>query len=390
MKTQRIAVAGAGPVGLAVALIAARAGHEVRVFEKRDELSSASRASTFHAPTLDMLDRLGVLARVEPLGRRVDAMHYYRCGVGQPQRVARFAFDMLVGATDHAYRVHLEQSLLTPALLEALRGEKTARVEFGASVESFVRSPSSVEVAVRRAGGRTLETFGWLVGADGAKSEVRQGARIGFEGQDYGKRVLRVMTPLDLRGLIPDLAGISYLYNDDESVSLLEMKDVWRIIVRLPPRMPDDEALDPAFIVREVGRFLPIAGELPMRSVDIYGTSQRMATVWRDGRVLLAGDAAHITNTRGGMNMNAGLHDAWVLGHALASTGYESALDHYAASRRRVALDHLIPRTDRSVGGGATYLAAIEATAREPGLARSFIRDAAMIDIAPDFRGGAA
>ena len=387
---QRIAIVGAGPVGLTAALCLARAGHQVRVFEKRAALSTASRASTFHAPTLDLLAALGVLAEVEPLGRRINAIDYYRCGAGRPDLSARFPLELLKGATPHPYRLHLEQSLLTPVLLRALAAHPGARVEFGAAVERIEAGREHVELEVRRADSVVRETFAWVVGADGARSTVRAAADIAFEGAEYEKRVLRVMTTLDLRSLIPGLAGISYLYNDDDSISLLEMRDVWRIIIRLPAGMSDEEALDPAFIRREVGRFLPIEGDLPARSIDIYATSQRIADRWRSGRVLLAGDAAHVTNTRGGMNMNAGLFDAWDLGRAFAQPHLERALDDYALGRRRMALKHLIPRTDRSVGGGSTYLAAIEATARDPALARAFVRDAAMLDIAPEFSPGPA
>ena len=382
---QRIAVAGAGPVGLTAALCLARAGHEVRVFEKREALSTASRASTFHAPTLDLLDRLGILGRVEPLGRRIEAIDYYRCVHGRASLAARFPFALLEGLTAHPYRLHLEQSLLTPALLEALGAERGARVEFGADIAGVEQRDGSVEVLVRRGDLETRETFGWLVGADGAHSAVREAACIPFEGDDYAKRVLRIMTPLDLRSLIPDLAGIAYLYDDADSLSLLEMTDVWRVILRLAPSMSDEAALDPAWLQRELRRFLPLQGDLPARSIDIYRTSQRVATEWQRGRVLLLGDAAHVTNTRGGMNMNCGLHDAWTLGEAFGAREIDLAIESWANQRRDVVRNKLLPRTDRSVQGGATFFASVEASARDPQRARRYVRDAAMIDIAPAY-----
>ena len=93
------------------------------------------------------------------------------------------------------------------------------------------------------------------------------------------------------------------------------------------------------------------------------------------------------TNTRGGMNMNCGLHDAWTLAEAFRAEARDTALDAWAQARRSVAVDELVPRTDRSVGGGATFLAAVEATARDPARALQFVRDAAMLDIAPRFDG---
>jgi len=386
---QRIAVAGAGPVGLTVALCLARAGHEVRVFEKRAALNTASRASTFHPPTLDMLACLGVLGPLESQGVRVNEIRYYRCNTGRPELAARFPYALLEGATRHPWRMHLEQSRLTPALLAALETEPDARVEFNAAVEGFTEHAGAIDVKVRRAGGTSAETFNWLIAADGAHSEVREAADIPFEGEEYEKRVLRVMTPLDLASVIPQLSGIAYLYNDNDSISLLQMPDVWRVIIRLSPAISDETALGADFLRAELARYLALKEALPVRSKDIYTTSQRIAAHYRRGRVLLAGDAAHVTNTRGGMNMNCGLHDAWTLGQTFAGIRDPLALDglleSWARARRALAINELIPRTDRSVGGGATFFASVEASARDEALAREFVRDAAMLDIAPSF-----
>ena len=382
---QRIAIAGAGPVGLTAALCLARAGHEVRVFEKEAALPTAPRAFALHPPTLDLLDRLGVLADLEPLGRRIDKIDYYRCNTGHPELVARFGFDLLTGLTGHPYRMHLEQSLLTPALLKALNREPGARVEFGAEVAGFTEIAEGIEISVRRAGVTQGETFSYLLGADGAKSTVRTAARLAFDGEDHERRLLRIMTPLDLRHTIPDLAGVSYLYNDVDSISLLEMRNLWRVIIRIPPKTSDEEARAPAFLRHELRRFFPFEGDLSASAIDIYGTSQRVAeTMWR-GRVLLVGDAAHLTSTRGDMNMNCGLHDAWTLGEAFAAKSLLAGLDTWTSSRRAAIVDNFMPLAERANRGGAMFLASIEASARKSAEAHRFVREAAMIDIAPSF-----
>ena len=380
---ERIAVAGAGPVGLCAALLLARHGHEVTVFEKREELSPASRASTFHPPTLDLLDRLGVLSEAEPLGRRIDEIHYYRCLLGRPTLAACFPMSLLAGSTQHPYRLHLEQALMTPLLLRALGACVRARVVFDAEVTALHQHDGVVDVVVRGGGALKPHRFDRLIGADGAHSAVRTAAGLAFDGVDYEKRVLRVMTPLDLRQWVPGLAGISYLYDGADSISLLEMRHVWRIIIRLPASISDEAALNPAFIARETARFLPLGEPLPIVSTDIYRTSQRVASAYGAGRVLLAGDAAHVTNTRGGMNMNCGLHDAWALAQAFAQADPNAALTRYAAERRAVVMQELIPHTDRLVDGGASWLAAVERISRDPERTDAFLRSAAMVDIAP-------
>ena len=383
-----VLVVGAGPVGLATALTLARRGVAVQVLEKRPALSEASRASTFHPPTLDLLHALGVLREVEPQGRRIDEIHYYRCEAGEVTLVARFRLGVLAGETGHPYRLHLEQSRLTPVLLRELARHPGCGVRFGAALLAAVDNGDHAEVSIRSGDGIERLRAAWLVGADGANSRVREAAGIAFEGEDYEKRVLRVMTPLDLRCVIPQLAGIAYLQHGADSISLLAMPGVWRVIIRLPAAIGDEQALDPTFIQPLLRDFLPLKADLPIASTDIYRVSQRIAARYRSGRVLLAGDSAHVTNTRGGMNMNCGLHDAHVLGHALADAvqGNDPALERYAASRRAIAADALIPRTDSAVSTGPGRLDELAAVAADPPRALEFLRAAAMLDIAPPMK----
>ncbi|MBL8384991.1 MAG: FAD-dependent monooxygenase [Burkholderiales bacterium] len=386
---QRIAVAGAGPAGLVAALALARAGHAVHVFERRDCASTASRATTFHPPAVDLLDTLGVLDALAPQGRAVEELKYFRCYTGRPELAAHFRLELLKDQVAHPWRLHLEQYLLTDALRHAVAALPSARVEFGAAVVDLAETGTGIDVCLERESGPGRESFDWLIGADGVRSTVRGRAGLRFEGEDYAKRVLRVMTPADLPTLIPGLAGVSYLYYEDDSASLLQMRDHWRIVLRLPETVTDEEALDPAYLHKALRRFVRTAPDLPAQARDTYSASRRIASAFRRGRVLLIGDAAHVTNTRGGMNMNAGMFDAWTLAQefsgAADAAALEVALDTWADRRRAIAVDELVTRTERSVGGGATYLAAIEASARFPDRARRFLREVTMLDIAPDF-----
>jgi 2-polyprenyl-6-methoxyphenol hydroxylase-like FAD-dependent oxidoreductase len=317
----------------------------------------------------------------------VDAIQYREADDRGSRLVAHLDLGLLAGDTRFPFRLHLEQSRLTALLLERLRAFGHARIDFDAEVEAVEPEPRGVRVTVRRPGGRETRQAAWVVGADGARSVVREAARIAFTAEGYAHRVLRVMTPLDLRRLLPALAGVTYLYRGQASVSLLEMPDCWRIIFRVPAGMADEAALDEDRIRAEVARFLPAPpGGIPVGATDVYAVSHGVAASYRRGRVLLAGDAAHLTNTRGGMNMNCGLHDAAALGAALvvaAARGDEAALDAYAGERRRVAVEELVPRTDRTVRGGTAWLAEVAALARDPGATRTYLRSAAMLDMAP-------
>ena len=127
-----------------------------------------------------------------------------------------------------------------------------------------------------------------------------------------------------------------------------------------------------------VRRFLPKAPDpIPVASADVYGVSKGIAARMRAGRLLVVGDAAHVTNTRGGMNMNAGVHDAYTLAATLAAGG---DLDHWEAARLRVTRDSLLERTDRAVATGSAWLAEAQAVSRDPNAARQWLFEAAMLD----------
>lgn len=369
--TPDVIVAGAGPVGLTAALSLAEAGVPVMVLEKRPGLSAASLASTLHPPTLEILDDLGVLAPVMHLGQRADTIQYRDPG----GVFAEFRMAGLAGQTRFPFRLHLEQSQITPLMLDRLRASANACVLFGCAVMGIAQDPSGV--AVTLTDGRTVRA-GALLAADGARSTVRQALGIGFDGFDYPDRILRVMTTEDLDRILPGIAPVTYLFNGARSVSFLHMKDCWRIILRVPGEVPESEALDEGWIAERFTALLPGCPLPTVAGKDIYGASRRVASRFRDGRVFLMGDAAHVTSTRGGMNMNCGIHDAAALAAAIAGDG---DAHEAAAERFRVATECLIPRTDRNVSGGPTWTSTLRDTARDPEAAAAYLRSAAMLDM---------
>ncbi len=381
---REVIVAGAGPVGLVAALALADAGVAVTVAEKRPALSTASKASTFHPPTLAILDRLRVLDTVQHLGQRVDRVQYRTASEGI---FAEFELAVLAPYTPFPFRLHLEQAALTPVILERLQRHAHARVLFDAEVEDVVQDEARVTVRVRR--GATSETLAadWLVAADGSRSDLRTRLGIAFEGVEYANKILRLMTDDDLDALLPGIAPVTYVWNDAKSVSFLRMPDCWRIILRVPKEVDDAIALHRDWILARLREVVPHCERVPhVVMQDVYGVARRIAGRVRDGRVLLAGDALHITNTRGGMNMNCGIHDAWALAHAIAAApdGADAAFVAAAADERlRVARDMLIPRTDRNVAGGAAWLDRIRTMAADPAEAAAYLRTAAMLDMTP-------
>ena len=381
-----VVIAGAGPVGLVAALALARAGIEVVLLEKRDALSAASKASTFHPPTLEILDTLGVLDAVQAQGEVVRRIQY-RTPAGP---FAEFSMADLAERTRFPFRLHLEQARVTPAMLRLFEGLPGAHALFGTEFAGVGQDGDGVVVRARRAGGEVELRARFLVGCDGAHSAVRQALGIGFEGEAYPHKILRVMTTDDLDAVLPGIAPVTYLFNAPRSISFLRMPDCWRIILRVPDVVEDATAMRDDWLGERLAEVLPSWTRLPaIAGRDVYGVSRRVAASFAAGAVLLAGDSAHVTNTRGGMNMNCGMHDAFALAGAMARAlrdgalgeGGRAAVARAAAERRRVALEMLIPRTDRAVAGGDAWLGKIRATAASPADAASYLATAAMLDM---------
>jgi 2-polyprenyl-6-methoxyphenol hydroxylase-like FAD-dependent oxidoreductase len=370
-----VLIAGAGPVGLTLALALHRRGIAALVLEKREGLSTASRASTFHPPTLEALDELGVFAALRPGGVQVDRILWRRVDTGA---AATLDLGMLRDETRFPFRWHREQHYLTPALLAAL---PAGAVRFSAGVAAIAQDEGGVTVTSEDGSSHRAR---YLVGCDGSSGAVRGLAGIAAETNDYAHRVLRLLTPLDLRAHVPHLDGLGYLYDAGGSCSLLRMPEVWRVILRMPPGMTDAEVLTDSFARAQLARFLPQLGSMPISGRDVYGVRKAMAAAYRAGRVLLAGDAAHLTNTRGGMNMNAGVHDAMTLAAMLRRAfdgGGDALLDAWAAARLRAVRDALLPRTDARVAADPSAEVARMA-ALTPDQARHWARQASMLDIA--------
>lgn len=384
MPERRTAVvSGAGPVGLALALQLARAGIDVTVLELRDTVNLTSKASTFHAATLNLLDTLGIIPQMLARGTRVDHVQY-RAANGDI--LARLDFEALRGKTGFPFRLHYEQIHLCGLLEGLLADEPFADIRFLSGVTTVAEDADGVTVGYEHAGKTHEIRADYLFGCDGGLSGVRAACGIGFEEKPYPGMVVRLYTDLTLPEALPGIDGITYIYNGDDSVSLLKMHDCWRIIVRVPEGVSEGEALSDAWLRARMRDLLPVDDIMPrVTGRDTYAARLRLADAATHGRrVVLAGDAVHLTNTRGGMNLNAGLHDAFALARAAIAAKEQGSLEPLATAahaRERVARDILIPRTDQNVKTGRARLAEIIETTQDPARLADFLARQAMLDM---------
>src|SRR5262245_18814843 len=339
----RVLIAGAGPVGLVAAAALVRRGIPVTVFEAAPTLSEESRASTFHPPSLDLLDELGFAADLIAQGLRAPRFQYRsrRDGV-----IARFDFAAIADATRHPHRLQAEQFKLTRIIHASLAGNPKYQIEFDQRVCGLAQDVAGVTVHLQSGDGAIAERRGrWLIGADGARSDVRAALAVEFEGFTWPERFLVVSTPFDFYGVIPDLDAVSYVADPDQWHFLLEIPGAWRLMFPIPPGVPDEVATSHSFAQAQLANVVPGLGNYEIIHTTLYRVHQRVAKSFRAGRVFLAGDAAHINNPLGGMGMNGGIHDALNLTDRLARVWRgecaPSELDRYDRQRRGVTLEYV-------------------------------------------------
>jgi 2-polyprenyl-6-methoxyphenol hydroxylase-like FAD-dependent oxidoreductase len=339
---ERVFIAGAGPVGLTAAASLVRAGVPVTVFESGRDLSEESRASTFHPPTLDMLDDLGAAEALIGEGLVAPQFQYRSRHHGI---LGRFDFSAIADVTRHPYRVQCEQSKLTRILYERLQHSRDLRIEFGTRVCAVTQDDAAVHVTIDRNGTAETRSARWLIGADGARSDVRRALDIGFDGFTWPERFLVVSTPYDFYQAIPDLVSVTYVADPERWHFLLQIPGLWRVMFPIRPDESDEQALSPEFAQHLMAGIIPGVSGYDVAHTTLYKVHQRVAATFRSGRAFLAGDAAHINNPLGGMGMNGGIHDAVNLTGRLADVWHgrkaEDELDRYDRQRRLVTLEYI-------------------------------------------------
>jgi 3-(3-hydroxy-phenyl)propionate hydroxylase len=343
-SADRILIAGAGPVGLTAAAALVQAGVPVTVLEAGSDLSEESRASTFHPPTLDMLDRLGAADALIAQGLKAPRFQYRtkRHGV-----LGQFDFGAIADLTAHPYRLQAEQSKLTRILLDQLHGRPQFEIAFDARVCGVEQDPSGVTVTIDRNG--HVETRGgrWLIGADGARSDVRHALGIEFEGFTWPERFLVISTPFDFRDVIPGLVEVSYMADPRRWHFLLQIPGLCRVMFPIAAEESDELALSSDFAQALMATIVPGVARYEIAHVTLYKVHQRVARSFQAGRAFLVGDAAHINNPLGGMGMNGGIHDAVNLTTRLfaAWRGERDEIARYDRQRRLVTLEAIQTQT---------------------------------------------
>jgi 3-(3-hydroxy-phenyl)propionate hydroxylase len=352
-KNTQVIVAGAGPVGLLTALALAGQDVSVLVLESEAGLTVDLRAGTYHPPSLEMMAPYGITDEMHKTAIKVPLWQIRdrRQGV-----IVEWDLSEIADLTPYPYRLHLEQHRLTPIILSKLKAYPNAKVLFSHRVIDADQTEDEVTINAETPGGTRIFHADWLVGADGGRSTVRRCTDVGFDGFTWDERFVVASTIYDYAP--HGYALNAYLADPEEWAALFKMPDegppgIWRVIFPVPPDEEEAVTLSEEMVERRMQRFLPKTERYPIKYKSIYRVHQRVAKEFRLGRILLAGDAAHLNNPMGAFGLNGGIHDSFNLTEKLAKVcrgeADASLLDVYVRQRRTVNLEYVQEHSIRNL-----------------------------------------
>lgn len=388
---RRIIIAGAGPVGLMTALGLAAENIPVLLIEQEPSLTVDLRAGTYHPPTLEMMAPYGITERMHQTAIPVPIWQIRDRRSGA---VAEFDLRLLSDVTPYPYRLHLEQHKLTPIMYDFLRRQPSAEVRFGTQFVDVEQDRDGVRVKVDAGGKEEILEGSWLVGADGGRSAVRKALDFEFDGFTWPELFFVISVTEDLATF--GYAKNSYLADPEEWIALFKMPGdgppgMWRIIWPVDPSVPEEVYSQPEAMQERLQRFQAQPGPYHILYNSFYRVHQRVATQFRKGRVILAGDSAHLNNPLGAFGLNSGIHDASNLIDKLlrieGGGDPDDLLGLYERQRRTACVEHvqansirnkeLLEEKDPDVR--KRRFEELQRVASTPELARDFLLTSSMI-----------
>jgi 3-(3-hydroxy-phenyl)propionate hydroxylase len=342
-----VLIVGGGPVGLMTALGLVRAGVPVTLLEAEDDIVYSPRAISYAWPILAGLEHFGVLDDMLAAGHTIDdrCWRIFRTG-----ETIVYNHDAVRGITDRAYNLTLGQDLLAKVVLQHLKRYPGFTIHWGTKFTGLTQTPGKVVVTAEKAGVATEFVADWVVAADGGRSAVRKAAGLTMDGFTWPQRFVVTNIYFDFEkygwnsGYLVDPVYGAVVYK-------INLEGLWRFTFAEQTTQPLETVMER--IPRFIDTVLPGDKKYELVLHTAYNMHQRTAATYRVGRVLLAGDAAHLTNPTSGFGLMGGIYDAFVLSEALAAVVHEQAgdeiLDRYSELRRKIYLEVTSPISTESL-----------------------------------------
>lgn len=332
-----VAIIGAGPVGLAVALELERFHIPYQIFEEDGSLSTKPKAGTILPRSLEIFAIEGVIDGVLKEGLRFDEVHF----VDRPSDrvLTRMLMTPMANETRYPFIVNLPQGDLEQALFEGVNSHGRS-VAFHHKLVGLVHEAESCLLSFETAEGMKELRAQYVLACDGGRSTVRHRCDIAMEGVTHPERFLVADFEVDLdRRVGRQLTYLSYIFDPEEWVIFVRQPRFWRFLIPVPEGAPEPSREE---VVKKVQRVVK-NDALPIEFLDmgIYHVHHRTAVQWQKGRVFLLGDAAHLITPVGGLGMNTGIQDAnnlaWKLAWVIRHGADAHLLESYEAERAPIA-----------------------------------------------------
>jgi 3-(3-hydroxy-phenyl)propionate hydroxylase len=311
-------------------------------------------------------------------------------------KVAEFDHELLKNDTRFAFVVQCEQHKVANLALARLQAMPNVAVMLGHELTGFAQDASGVTAEVNAAQGPKTLHGRYLVGCDGGRSRIRKGLNIEFEGYTHPERFIVLTTSFDFA-----TAGFcfrNYLSGPGEWANLFKVtgddgRGYWRAVFPTRIGETDEEALSEAAVQERLQGIRPQSGPYDVVHRNIYNVHQRVASSFRAGRAVLAGDSAHVNNPIGGLGMNFGIHDAVELAERLQrivqhGADQEHELDGYDRIRRSLNVEYVQAQTvqnkkrleEQDPAVRAAHFRDLEAIERDPERQRKFLLRTSLLD----------
>jgi len=349
-ENTEVLIIGAGPVGLSAALALGRAGITCLVLERRTELSRYPKANGVHARTMEIFREWGVAKPIKALTAGMPD----EITIAWMTRLNGIELGQLVlGETDELSRVLDEQSpeqmstvgqhMFEPVLAKVAGDLGSVTIKLGCEVVDFTSGEASVTAAYTdQTGARGTVVAQYVIGADGLRSVARRTLGIGEHGEASLGTAINVQFDADLESLLGGRRSpIIWIINaDTQGAFIRDSPTRWRYNFEIPPGADLDMVTQDRCereVVDAIGEIVP----LKIHHIWSWGHDQAVTDRWHEGRVFLAGDAAHHFPPHGGFGMNSGIQDvhnlAWKLIAKLRWEAGDGLLESYEAERLPVA-----------------------------------------------------